>query len=103
MKINEYITGTKGNGFTAEAQGVSKDAKTKAQSGQTVEAGSEDKVQLSDRSRDIARAQEMVRNSPEVRSEKVAEIKARVQSGTYDVSAHKVANALLQTIIDEKV
>ena len=103
MKINEYITGAKGNGLTAETQGISKDAKAKAQNVQPTETGAEDKVQLSDRSREIARVQEMVRTSPEVRSEKVAEIRARIQAGTYDVSAHKVADALLQTIVDEKV
>ena len=102
MKINDYINGTVktfGEG-KVEGQETGK-AKGQAEPSSPQETG--DKVQLSDRSREIARAREAVESAPEVRSEKVARIKSALQTGTYNVKAEKVAEAVIRGMIDETV
>ncbi|MEW6263497.1 MAG: flagellar biosynthesis anti-sigma factor FlgM [Thermodesulfobacteriota bacterium] len=103
MKINEYISGTKTNGYAGEVKPADQEGRPKAQAGSASEAGSVDKVNLSDRSREIARAQELVRDAPEFRAEKVAEIKAGVEAGTYKVNSLQTADKILRSIIDEVV
>jgi negative regulator of flagellin synthesis FlgM len=103
MKINEYIAGTKANAYTTETKKTGKGSKVNGQSEQSSEATSGDKVALSDRSREIARVQDLVQAAPETRAEKVADIKSRIDSGTYNVKAELVADAMLRGAIDEKV
>jgi negative regulator of flagellin synthesis FlgM len=55
-----------------------------------------DVVQLSDRSRLIARARELAGNAPEARVDKVNDLKARIDAGAYDVSGRVVAEAMLK-------
>ena len=103
MKVNDQITGTKPQGYTGETQGTPKDPKVKPSGQPGGEPAGGDKVQLSDRSREISHAQEVVKAAPDVRWDKVAEIKAKLEAGTYDVSAEKVADALLRTTLNEKI
>ena len=55
-----------------------------------------DTVEISDRSRELARARQAVDAAPEVRSEKVAAIKKRIEDGTYSVSPELLARKLLE-------
>jgi negative regulator of flagellin synthesis FlgM len=55
-----------------------------------------DKVNISDRSKLIAKAQELVGLAPDIRSEKVADLTARIAAGTYKVSAEKVADSIIK-------
>jgi negative regulator of flagellin synthesis FlgM len=54
-----------------------------------------DGVQLSDEARAIARAETAARAAPEVREELVAELKQRIQSGTYKIQDEQIARRLL--------
>lgn len=54
-----------------------------------------DTVEISDRSRELARARQAVDAAPDVRADKVAEIKKRIEDGTYSVSPHLLAQKLL--------
>jgi negative regulator of flagellin synthesis FlgM len=54
-----------------------------------------DSVTLSDNARSLAAAREAVKNAPDVRQEKVAEIKQQVDSGTYQVSARVLARKMV--------
>ena len=40
-------------------------------------------------------AKEAVKNAPDVREEKIADIKARMQNGTYQVSTQQIADKLV--------
>jgi len=62
----------------------------------------EDVIQLSPQSRLMQRAGEIVYQTPEVRPEKVAELKDPVQQGTYEVDSQKVANSMITGMIQEK-
>lgn len=60
-----------------------------------------DVVQLSDRSRLIARSQELAAGAPGVREDKVNDIRARLAAGTYSVSGQTVAEAMIRKSITE--
>ena len=55
-----------------------------------------DTVEISDQARELARARQAVDAAPEVRSDKVASIKKRIEDGTYSVSPELLARKLLQ-------
>jgi negative regulator of flagellin synthesis FlgM len=55
-----------------------------------------DEVSLSDGARSMAAAHEAVRNAPDVREQKVADIKQQVDSGTYQVSARVLARKMVE-------
>jgi len=54
-----------------------------------------DSVTLSDDARSLAAAREIVQQAPDVRAEKVADIKKQVDTGTYHVAAHVLARKML--------
>lgn len=55
-----------------------------------------DKLQLSSLGKDIQWVKKAVAESSDVREDVVAPIKARIQSGTYEVSADSFADKLIQ-------
>jgi negative regulator of flagellin synthesis FlgM len=55
-----------------------------------------DSVSLSDNARSLATARAAVQQAPDVRDAKVAEIKQRVEDGTYNVPSHLLARKLIQ-------
>jgi flagellar biosynthesis anti-sigma factor FlgM len=55
-----------------------------------------DSVSLSDSAKALANAQQAVQDASDVRSEKVADIKQRVQDGTYDVPSRLLARNILE-------
>lgn len=63
------------------------------QEGQQQEAG--DKVELSGVAKDLKVAAEVAKATPEVRAEKVAALKEKVQSGQYEVDSKKVASKMI--------
>jgi negative regulator of flagellin synthesis FlgM len=54
-----------------------------------------DKVNLSNRSKLIAKARELADSAPDVRAEKVADLTARIASNNYKVSAEQVADSII--------
>ncbi|MDR1040128.1 MAG: flagellar biosynthesis anti-sigma factor FlgM [Deltaproteobacteria bacterium] len=58
-----------------------------------------DTVNISDRSRLIAKATELSQLAPDIRSEKVADITARIAAGTYNVSSRDVADSIIKKSI----
>lgn len=55
-----------------------------------------DKLQISSMGKDIQTAKTAVAQSPDVRSEVTAPIKAQIQSGTYNVSGESFAEKILE-------
>ncbi|MDR2724530.1 MAG: flagellar biosynthesis anti-sigma factor FlgM [Candidatus Adiutrix sp.] len=60
-----------------------------------------DVVQLSERARLAARATELAQGAPDVRQDKVDDLKARLSAGTYNVSGQVVAEAMLRKSVTE--
>jgi negative regulator of flagellin synthesis FlgM len=63
----------------------------------------EDKVSLSSNAKDMQIAKDALAQVPDVRSEKVEEVRSAVQSGTYEVNAPKIADKMVGATIDEMV
>lgn len=59
-------------------------------------AGHRDELQISSLGKDFQIAKQAVANTPDVREEVVAPLRAAVQSGTYQVSSESFANKLLE-------
>lgn len=85
-----YVSRAQGN------QGVQRAEVDRAQrSRQGVSAEEEGSVQLSDGLRTIQQAVDLVRQSPDVRAERVAALRQQIESGQYDVSSMQVAAKIL--------
>jgi negative regulator of flagellin synthesis FlgM len=57
---------------------------------------SSDTVEISSQARELARARQAVDAAPDVRADKVAQIKQRIEDGTYSVSPELLAQKLLE-------
>jgi len=54
-----------------------------------------DTLEISDSARELVRARQAIDEAPDVRAERVADIKKRIEDGTYSVSPHVLARTLL--------
>jgi negative regulator of flagellin synthesis FlgM len=64
----------------------------------------EDKVDISRTAREVKEARAQLDNVPDIREEKVAEIKNEINKGTYTIDGKKVAfNMIRESLIDETV
>lgn len=63
-------------------------------SGTPVESGA--RAEISARAREFAKAKEAASSAPDVREERVAELKRRIASGTYEVDADAVADRMIK-------
>ena len=64
------------------------------------DAGS-DRVELSPQSRDMKKIHEILATTPEVRTEKVAELKKAIEDGTYRVKTEDIADKMVQEMVFE--
>jgi negative regulator of flagellin synthesis FlgM len=73
----------------------------------TVEAAEterpDDKVSLSNASREMQAAEEAVAATPDVRQDRVDEIKMAVESGNYDMDPAKIADKMVGAMVNEMV
>ena len=64
-------------------------------------AAPEEKVNLSTKARDIQQLQDAVNQLPDVREDKVRELKDRVDRGAYDVNGQKIAEKMVsESLLD---
>ena len=61
-------------------------------------AGANDKFDISDTAKTFSVAKAAVADAPEVREDKIADIKARIAAGTYNVSAEDVADKIVNSV-----
>ena len=61
----------------------------------SVRPSSSDSLEISDSSRELARARQAVDSAPDVRADRVAEIKKQIEDGTYSVSPELLARKLM--------
>lgn len=63
-----------------------------------------DKVELSERAKDFQVAMKAFQKLPNIRKEKVDDIKSRISSGTYNPSAEEVVDKIFEEInFDKKI
>ena len=101
-----------GNDFTAKnkiaQEKISKNQAIKsnaAQSGSSNPASGQtstsEQIVLSSKAKGIQQAQEVVKNSPDVRTEKVNRIKKEIAEGRFSVDSGELAEKILKDIITE--
>ena len=92
---------TENAGAAANASESSKTAK-----GTAAKAGSA-QVQISaeakERADAHAKALDIARGTPDVREDRIADIKARIQAGTYEIDSGKIADGMLREAIKERL
>ncbi|SFR59034.1 anti-sigma-28 factor, FlgM family [Anaeromicropila populeti] len=59
--------------------------------------GAQDYIQISQLGKDLQTAKKAIAESADIRYEKVEEIKSRMKSGTYDVSAKEIADKIAES------
>ena len=61
-----------------------------------------DKLELSDQAREMKRTVDLVLKSPDVRADKVGELKKQIQAGTYQRSGAEIATKMVdRSLADE--
>ncbi|HTF99166.1 MAG TPA: flagellar biosynthesis anti-sigma factor FlgM [Nitrospirota bacterium] len=83
-----------------QAQNVQKQAavEQKQKAAQPGSTNAPDRIDISGQSKEIAELQAAVNQLPDIRADKVQEIKKSVEAGTYTVDASKVAESILKSI-----
>lgn len=64
-------------------------------------AAKEDKVSISSQGKDVANLASTVKSAPEIRTEKVDQIKTELNEGSYNVDGKQVAEKIVNTAIDD--
>jgi flagellar biosynthesis anti-sigma factor FlgM len=95
-KTTELSLGkTRSSKDTAPAQGARKDGKAQA---------AKQPAQLpSTASLTTTKAREAIRREPDVRADKVADVKSRLKNGQYEVDADKLAGKMLDDALREDI
>jgi negative regulator of flagellin synthesis FlgM len=78
-------------------------SRTGRKSGHSAAGVADDKVQLSARAREVQEAANALAKLPEVREEKVQQVKMAVESGTYKVVGNKVAMDMLKETFENNM
>jgi negative regulator of flagellin synthesis FlgM len=66
------------------------------------EQSDSDRLELSAQSREISHLNELIRSTPDIREEKVEQIRRELESGTYNVKAEKIAEKIIGgNLLDE--
>ena len=108
MKINDFDSGSKVQKYQSNTKPAVEHSKERAaqpvDQKDTAKTGSSaDNVQLSERSLEIVRVKEAVASAPEIRQDKVDELKARLADGTYEAEAEEIADRLIKAHLEEIV
>ncbi len=78
-----------------------KAANQKPEASSADSASGGEQIALSPKAKGIQKALETVQASPDIRSEKVAEIKSQIASNTYQIDSDALAEKILREIITE--
>lgn len=62
-----------------------------------------DTVEISKQAKELQVAKNAVKQSPDIRQEKVEAIKRQMATGTYDVSNKEVASKIVDSIFDTRI
>jgi negative regulator of flagellin synthesis FlgM len=92
-------------GLHSSIQRLDQGQKQTSRAKQSVEenpATDSDRIELSVRSRDIEHLDALIRSTPDVRMDKVEQVRSAIENGTYSVKAEKIADKIITgNIIDE--
>lgn len=90
--VDAYVQKTQSSGVN----------KVPSQGTNEVKKSDQDAVSISQAAKEMQEVQKAVQDAPDVREDKVAEIKKQIQDGTYRVPAEAVVEKLLSIFTSEK-
>jgi negative regulator of flagellin synthesis FlgM len=94
-EISKYINETAPSRTKKPAE------KTPEPARQSPQAQEDAVVSLSERLKEVQKAQETIRAEPDVRLQKIQAIKEKIEDGTYEMDYDKIAEKLLKAFSDE--
>ena len=98
MRINSnMMSGMDTLEQTSRAKNVEKVSAEQQQQASTLES---DNVTISEKGKDVSEMTRTLKSMPEVRADKIADLKERIANGTYNVSARDVAAKIVNTALD---
>lgn len=105
-KIGPNVSGGLSNtGTVAKAKGVQQDAEAKKVKEKSADV--DYNVKLSGQAKEMNEARlkalEIARNTPDVREEKIAELKAKIANGDYKFSAENIADGMMREAIKDEL
>jgi negative regulator of flagellin synthesis FlgM len=100
MKVNSATTQSIQNKDIAGASGAKRTDKSSAaesasKAGTAAIDSSAVKPEISSKAREFSQAKDIASNASDVREEKIAELKRRIASGTYQVNAQAIADKMV--------
>ena len=102
MEIGGKIPPIRIDAYINNAKEKNKIAGSPADSANNVQRS--DRVEFSQTARDVKDAREQLESIPDVREEKVNEIRGQIEDGTYKIDGKKIAhNMIRESLIDETV
>ncbi len=104
MKIDSKIANYELNKHLTNAPGGVSDEKQASADLNTDPKGAADTiVNLSDASREVKMAESIIAETSAVRADKVAEIRSKIESGTYEINHEKVAAKMIENNLEELI
>ena len=91
----------KGKAIQDRVKVTSKESAKTGVSGGTAGAQASENIALSTKAKDIQKSHEAVRNSSDIRVDKVDKIKAAIADGSFHVDSHELAKKILKDVISE--
>ena len=99
MRINSnMMSGMDTLEQTSRAKNVEKVSAEQQQQASTLES---DNVTISEKGKDVSEMTLTLKSMPEVRADKIADLKERIANGTYNVSARDVAAKIVNTALED--
>lgn len=99
-------TGLANTGNVAKAKAVQQDADAKKVKEKKAESADYN-VNVSGQAKEMNEARmkalDIARNTPDVREDKIAELKAKIQNGEYKVNAENIADGMLREAIKDEL
>ena len=101
MKVNNENPPIQLNTYQNRVQSTHKQQDRK--SGNAVQGLGNDTVQLSAKAKEVQEAAQKLAKMPEIREDKVQEVKTAIEKGTYKVVGRKVATDMLKETFENNV
>ena len=60
-----------------------------------------DRLELSVQSREFSQMQSLIQSTPDVREDRINQVRSEIESGTYNIKAEKIAEKIIGGTLDE--
>lgn len=100
MKIdNNMMSGMDILEQTSRSKNLDKASSNNTKNSSATSSG--DAVSISGKGKEVSEMTRTLKDMPDVRADKVADLKARISNGTYNVSGQDIAEKIVNTALDD--